>query len=90
MKTGKKKSTVWGKDQDNKLRQLFDEPASRGGIDPKDKTKATLEKHITNHFPGRSYHSFRQVFRRKSQHYLLGKELAGKRKAAAVKATNSK
>ena len=77
MKTGKKKSTVWGKEQDNKLRQLFDEPASRGGIDPKDKTKATLEK-------------FRQVFRRKSQHYLLGKELAGKRKAAAVKATNSK
>ena len=94
IKTGKKNknasSKVWGKEQDKKLRELFNEPASRGGIDPKDTTKATLQKYLDNHFPGRSYHSFRQIFRRKSLKYLLGEELAGQRKAEAEKASNCK
>ena len=66
--SNKKQSTinVWGKLEDNKLRSLFETKLSKGGVNPEDIAKATLEKVIRKHFPGRNYHSFRQLFRRKS------------------------
>ena len=86
-KSNKNKSTtnVWGKLEDNKLRSLFETKLSKGGVNPEDIAKATLEKVIRKHFPDRNYHSFRQLFRRKALKFLLGASLSGRRKEAAGK-----
>ena len=71
---------VWGKFEENKLRELFETAPSKGGVDPEDTTKKTLEKIIATHYPGRNYHSFRQLFRKKALKYLLAQRLSGRRK----------
>ena len=88
MKNNNKAGTkvkIWGKEEDSILRKLFELPKSRGGIDPEDTTKAHLEKVLNKHFPGRLYHTFRQVYRRKALKFLLGERLNGKRKGSVGK-----
>ena len=88
MKNNNKAGTkvkIWGKEEDSILRKLFELPKSRGGIDPEDTTKAHLEKVLNKYFPGRLYHTFRQVYRRKALKFLLGERLNGKRKESVGK-----
>ena len=70
---------VWGKFEDSKLRALFETVPSKGGIAPEDTTKNTLEKIIDTHFAGRNYHSFLQLFRKKSVEVFACKEVKRKK-----------
>ena len=69
-KAATRKQTKWNKDHNVKLLALFDNNI----IDPNNLNTSTIHQVLGDHFPGRSYSSFYQVYKRKDREYNLQKQ----------------
>ena len=75
-KAATRKQTKWNKDHNVKLLALFDNDI----IDSNDLNTSTIHQVLDDHFPGRSYNSFYQVYNRKAREYTIAKTKHSTRK----------
>ena len=75
-KAATRKQTKWNKDHNVKLLALFDNNI----IDPNNLNTSTIHQVLGDHFPGRSYSSFYQVYKRKAREYNIAKTKHSTRK----------
>ena len=69
---------AWTSADDRKLAELFRKGA-KGGIDHRDTSPEAIKKLIQLHFPGRTYNSTAQLFKRKSAEWILNEDLESAR-----------
>lgn len=83
------KEKKWSKEDDTKLLSLFDKyfrdpRANTTGADPRDLGQKNIQRVLDDHWPGRKYRNFSQVFRNKARQYLVNKSKEGARRSKCM------
>ena len=81
---GKGKSNKWTKKEDQQLSELFRKGFKNHGLNPRDLSAKAVHHAQEKFFPGRTYKSFSQLYRRKARAYNLGEALSGARRNCKI------
>jgi hypothetical protein len=70
----------WGKEDDAKLKELFQRGPHKGGVSTNDLSTKALQAINSKYFPERDYKNFGPLFRKKVRAWNLNDTLQGGRK----------